>query len=107
MPAGTLDPKMYMLTAHIAWFGDGPLDDYTSGTTFDFNPAQKWPDTTAMPNDQWPWNWEANTKYNFPGHPNNTNNFVFGDGHAEGVSRETYRNFPTAQRWRFIGKNQW
>ena len=96
-------PRSTTLTGSTFWFADGRALLYTSGRAgYDFHPVLNL-SYNSSPSSNWPWNWPSSSSVSVPGHPNQTNNFVFGDGHVEGVRRTTFVNMSTTQRKLFIG----
>jgi prepilin-type N-terminal cleavage/methylation domain-containing protein/prepilin-type processing-associated H-X9-DG protein len=73
-------PKLRNLTSKKYWFGDGKFDVY--GATY-----YTWEYMMARNGGYVPWMWDATLPFYGKGHPGNTANFVFGDGHVESKTR--------------------
>jgi len=75
-------PKDDRLDGRTVWFGDGHVENVITPADLAVTKYLYFK-TSSMP-----WNWDPN--YEVQTHPNESNNFVFGDGHAESVPYEEY-----------------
>lgn len=88
-------PKNKLLKPHTYWFGDAR---YIT-TTRDFHSVLNI-STFISPSGNWPWNWWLTDVQT---HPQQMNNFAFGDGHVEGVSRAQFMGMNDRQVKLFLG----
>lgn len=96
-------PRSTILTSSTYWFGDGRALLYTTGRAgYDFHPVLNLT-YNSTPNSNWPWNWPTTSSVSATGHPNQSNNFVYGDGHGESVRRDQFVNMSVNQRKIFVG----
>lgn len=98
-------PRTKLLSDKAYWFGEARI--FNSGG-WDFHPTLSLSTATA-PNGNFPWNWQntgnggSSPATTFKGHPNNTNFFVFGDGHCAGVTQNEYLKMSAAEQKIFTG----
>jgi prepilin-type N-terminal cleavage/methylation domain-containing protein/prepilin-type processing-associated H-X9-DG protein len=90
-------PKTRLLTSRKYWFGDGKFDLY-NGEFY------CWPYMGAWPGGSIPWMWDTGwpTLYG-KGHPGNTANFVFGDGHVDSRTRAEIMSLTGADLDAWVG----
>jgi prepilin-type N-terminal cleavage/methylation domain-containing protein/prepilin-type processing-associated H-X9-DG protein len=99
-------PKSKMLKATRFWFADARIELTTTGVDF-FSFLNFSAGSTAATNT-WPWNWRPPLTTppapdsSLSGHPNLTNNFLYGDGHVEGMSRSEFQKMNITQLREFI-----
>lgn len=97
-------PRTTILSASTFWFGDGRALLYTTGRPgYDFHPVLNLSASNTNASSSWPWNWQSTANISSQGHPNMTNNFVFGDGHVEGIKRDTYKSYSGILLKQFVG----
>lgn len=96
-------PRATLLNGQTMWFGDGRIYESTPGTGYDFHPYMQLADNASPDQYNWPWCWPLTFPGTFTGHSGNTANFVFGDAHAEGVTRTRFVNMSTTERRIFNG----
>ncbi len=92
-------PKIGLLKPHTFWFGDAR--PYLTVDGWDFHSVLNI-STFNVFSTNWPWNWQMPT---WQTHPQQTNNFVFGDGHVEGITVSEFTKWaPSAGRVKqFVG----
>lgn len=96
-------PRVRLLKPTLWWFGDGRVFSDATGLLC-FHPVMGL--NTTAPDLGWPWNWRGllvTGVSNFVTHPGLTNNFVFGDGHVEGITQQTFVKMSTTERSNFNG----
>ncbi len=114
-------PKATMLTAEGYWFGDARITGNTA-TRFDFHPAilTKWSNLPAAGLDSYggPWAWmnpvtavaanAGNRPFNgIMGHNGRMRaNFVFGDGHAQGINYRDLLNWSQEKKKMFFSTDK-
>jgi len=91
-------PKLKMLKPQGYWIGDGRA--FNSGG-WDIHQCMQLADSPTPDPFSWPWPWDTG-QINFVPHPNHTANFVFGDGHAEGVRQAEFQGMSSTQRRVFL-----
>lgn len=94
-------PKLKLLKPKTYWFADGRV--FNSGG-WDIHQVLALSDSSAPDIYQWPWCWRAGLA-TMTGHPNLTANFVFGDGHVEGVRQGEFQAMASVERKKFLGYN--
>jgi len=101
-------PKSKMLKSDTFWVGEGAIvSSGGAGAILDFRLSISFgiPPNTAV-SAQWPWPWDSSSVvggYNINGHPNHTANFLFGDGHVEGIPQKQFQSMSASQMIRFTG----
>jgi prepilin-type N-terminal cleavage/methylation domain-containing protein/prepilin-type processing-associated H-X9-DG protein len=86
-------PTAKMLKSRTYWFADARV--FASSGAFDFHPVLTLSGTSTAVSVNWPWVWNSSSVANgtnFQGHPNHTANFLFGDGHVEGVTQKQFQS---------------
>ena len=91
-------PKLNRLHSNTYWFSDA--GERTISGQFDFFFGVMQLGTSGAPTSAslftpWPWPWDYSDCPALPhilGHPNYNANFLFGDGHVEGMTRKTWTN---------------
>lgn len=107
-------PKNTLLRPQTIWFGDSGVgwangsasDGYDFGYALNLDAtATLIGDVPSSKNGPWPWvvGGPGGTLLSMPGHPGRTANFVFGDGHAEGVTMNAYYGMNVNARKKFMG----
>lgn len=86
-------PKATMLTAQSMWFADGRVSTVATagnaGWEFSTGLQMYYLNARGYNPGYWPWNWDSAGE-TFIGHPNLSNNFVYGDGHVEAMRQSQY-----------------
>ena len=119
LSAGTTapTPKLSILDANAFWFADARGAcwpnvgyDFSNTVELDLNGSLDSSGIPYMPPPGYPtgpWTWGVPSMPTatgitlLPGHPGRTTNFVFGDGHAEGVTLRAWYRLNNVQRKRF------
>jgi prepilin-type N-terminal cleavage/methylation domain-containing protein/prepilin-type processing-associated H-X9-DG protein len=93
-------PRTSHLTSQKFWFGDQGVHNATGQFFYATESIQSRPD---WPSYSLPWMWDARYQY-LPAHPNRQANYVFGDGHAEGMVFEDIENMSPEELERWNGR---
>ena len=96
-------PRTKDLRPDKFWFGEAR--PFASGVGYDFHPTLGLPLYGSPGQYNAPWSWPVPGVWTFSGHPRQRSNFVFGDGHAEGMSKTDYEQMSLIQRRKFTGNN--
>jgi len=101
-------PKTKMLKADTFWVGEGAIvSSGGAGVILDFRQALSFGiPPVATVSSQWPWPWDSSSVaqgFNINGHPNHTANFLYGDGHVEGIPQKQFQKMSSAQLVKFTG----
>jgi prepilin-type N-terminal cleavage/methylation domain-containing protein/prepilin-type processing-associated H-X9-DG protein len=101
---GTMNPvKTKHLKATTYWVGEAyPYAVPAEPGLFDFHPLLTITFSPA-PVDAWPWTWRNHPRGNFKGHPNGIGNFLYGDGHVQGMGSGEFQKMDNGQRKQFVG----
>ncbi len=99
-------PRANRLSGTRIWMGDGSAKNYTFGS-----PLPAYEITQGMISGiqdanmfSWPWMWKQDwLGWNAQAHPNESNNFVFGDGHTDSVALAEWDDMGPDQRRDFTG----
>lgn len=91
-------PTTKLLSPKKFWFAEARV--FASSGAWDFHPILSL-SNSATPSTNWPWNWKGGVG-DFKTHPNNVNNFAFGDGHVEGVRQADFQTMNPSERKIFI-----
>jgi prepilin-type N-terminal cleavage/methylation domain-containing protein/prepilin-type processing-associated H-X9-DG protein len=94
-------PRTKDLRPDKFWFAEAR--PFVGDTGYDFHPTLDLPLNGAAGQFNSPWSWPVPTKWEFSGHPRQRSNFVFGDGHAEGLSKADFEAMTLPQRRAFTG----
>ena len=101
-PAGIMTPvKAKDMKSQTYWVGEAAPHAIGDGT-YDFHPILSLSMNPAASNG-WPWPWRGRPSGDFKGHPNGRANFLYGDGHAEGITAKDFQQMSANQRKTFIG----
>jgi prepilin-type N-terminal cleavage/methylation domain-containing protein/prepilin-type processing-associated H-X9-DG protein len=104
-------PRAFDLRTEAYWFGDGHItwqggkQEFKVHSRLNASSSQQ---VKGIGTTRWPWAWRdsTNNPAQLPinvGHPNETANFVFGDGHAEGRSHADYTGMALDSKRRWVG----
>jgi len=101
-------PRTNMLKSSVFWFSDGrAFVSAPPAVNWDFHPSIGLTSAYSITGNGWPWSWTFTDNYgvirNFDGHPNHTANFLFGDGHVEGITQVDFAGLNATQRTMFNG----
>jgi prepilin-type N-terminal cleavage/methylation domain-containing protein/prepilin-type processing-associated H-X9-DG protein len=97
-------PRTYNLASTLWWYADAKML-YGGGAYYSVDVVDA---QSNQPNDH-PWSWKkiVGGRANYDPHPGYVSNFVFGDGHVEGVELETIAQMTVPeQQKRWTGKIQ-
>jgi len=88
-------PRASLLKPYKFWFGDTSVKWGSWGT-----PGWYFPTNLALASWGNPWIWQYPE---YEGHPNLTANFLFCDGHAEGITLDQWQGMTSAEKNRIKG----
>ena len=98
---GMLVPTARALTSQVYWFGDGSVHTYQSRYWITIMFRAEAPATGGSA--PWPWR----TDLGLEGHPRQSANLVFGDGHTEALTYTEFRERLAREGTACTGKNWW
>lgn len=94
-------PRLEILNSRGYWFGEARAVWYSSYQQYDFHPVLSL-SNSATASSNWPWSWPNPTLPNAIGHPTHNSSFLYGDGHGNQVSMQTFVDMSSDDRKNFL-----